>query len=155
MACAPQFANFHVVVSKTDGFTAWGVRIDAPANARNTDGIDSSSSTNVSIVHSYILQEMTMSPSKPEVPACHPYYDAHNHFYSGHGMSIGSETNGGVDDVVVSDLTIDGADNGIRIKSDLSRGGLVQRVAYKDVWPTRRLRTRSPFSLLYPSNQAL
>ena len=39
--------NFHVIVSKTDGFTAWGVRIDAPANARNTDGIDPSSSTNV------------------------------------------------------------------------------------------------------------
>jgi pectin methylesterase-like acyl-CoA thioesterase len=35
--------------------------------------------------------------------------------------------------VLVSDLTIDGADNGIRIKSDLSRGGLVQGIAYKDV----------------------
>ena len=46
--------NFHVMVSKTDGFTAWGVRIDAPANARNTDGIDPSSSTNVTIIHSYI-----------------------------------------------------------------------------------------------------
>jgi polygalacturonase len=46
--------NFHVMVGKTDGFTAWGVRIDAPASARNTDGIDPSSSTNVSIVHSYI-----------------------------------------------------------------------------------------------------
>lgn len=126
--------NFHVIVSKTDGFTAWGVRIDAPANARNTDGIDPSSSTNVSIVHSYIRtgDDNVAIKAGSAGPATHITI-AHNHFYSGHGMSIGSETNGGVSDVVVSDLTIDGADNGIRIKSDLSRGGLVQRVSYQDV----------------------
>jgi len=33
----------------------------------------------------------------------------HNHFYTGHGMSIGSGTNGGVDHMLVEDLTIDGA----------------------------------------------
>ncbi|MGH9561566.1 MAG: pectinesterase family protein, partial [Terracidiphilus sp.] len=57
----------------------------------------------------------------------------HNHFYSGHGMSIGSGTAGGVDHVLVEDLTIDGADNGIRIKSDPSRGGLVQNITYRNV----------------------
>ena len=126
--------NFHVMVSKTDGFTAWGVRIDAPTNARNTDGIDPSSSTNVSIVHSYIRagDDNVAIKAGGNGPATHITI-AHNHFYSGHGMSIGSETNGGVSSVVVSDLTIDGADNGIRIKSDVSRGGLVRDVAYKDV----------------------
>ena len=58
---------------------------------------------------------------------------AHNRFWSGHGLSIGSNTNGGVSAVRVSDLTIDGADNGLRIKSDRSRGGLVEDVAYEDV----------------------
>jgi polygalacturonase len=58
---------------------------------------------------------------------------AHNHFYSGHGMSIGSETNGGVSAIVVEDLTIDGADNGLRIKSNRTRGGLVEHVTYRDV----------------------
>jgi polygalacturonase len=48
-------------------------------------------------------------------------------------MSIGSGTNGGVGDIAVSDLSIDGADNGIRIKSDRSRGGLVQNVSYENV----------------------
>ncbi|MGB7743289.1 MAG: pectinesterase family protein, partial [Terracidiphilus sp.] len=57
----------------------------------------------------------------------------HNHFYSGHGMSIGSGTFGGVDHLLVDDLTIDGADNGIRIKSDRSRGGLVHQVVYRNV----------------------
>src|SRR5262245_9125291 len=58
---------------------------------------------------------------------------AHNHFYSGHGMSIGSETNGGASAIRVIDLSIDGADNGIRIKSNSTRGGLVHDVVYEDV----------------------
>jgi pectin methylesterase-like acyl-CoA thioesterase len=57
----------------------------------------------------------------------------HNHFYYGHGMSIGSGTNDGVNAIRVNDLTIDGADNGIRIKSDRSRGGLVQDISYENV----------------------
>jgi polygalacturonase len=66
---------------------------------------------------------------------------AHNHFGSGDGMSIGSETNGGVSNVSVHDLSIDGlntgmsggSSNGIRIKSDASVGGPVKNVTYKDV----------------------
>jgi pectin methylesterase-like acyl-CoA thioesterase len=38
-----------------------------------------------------------------------------------------------VSHVRVSDLSIDGADNGIRIKSDRSRGGVVQDVSYENV----------------------
>jgi polygalacturonase len=126
--------NFHIIVNKTDGFTAWGVRIDAPATARNTDGIDPSSSTNVTIAHSYIRagDDNVAIKAGSSGPATHMTI-AHNHFYSGHGMSIGSETNGGVSAILVSDLTIDGADNGLRIKSDASRGGLVHDVSYKDV----------------------
>lgn len=43
--------NFHVSVEKSNGFTAWGVKVDTPRTARNTDGIDPSSSTNVSILY--------------------------------------------------------------------------------------------------------
>jgi polygalacturonase len=126
--------NFHVSVDRTNGFTAWGVKIDTPGTARNTDGIDPSSSTNVSILHSWIrtgddnvaIKAGSAGPSANITVA-------HDHFYSGHGMSIGSETNGGVSAVRVEDLTIDGADNGIRIKSDRSRGGLVHDVSYENV----------------------
>jgi polygalacturonase len=58
----------------------------------------------------------------------------HNHFYSGHGMSIGSTTDGGASAIRVSDLTIDQADNGLRIKSNITRGGLVHHVVFEDVW---------------------
>jgi polygalacturonase len=126
--------NFHVLVSRTNGFTAWGVKIDSPATARNTDGIDPSSSTNVTIAYSWIRagdDNIAIKAGK-NGSAAHMTI-LRNHFYSGHGMSIGSETEGGVSAIRVTDLTIDGADNGIRIKSDVSRGGLVRDVVYQDV----------------------
>jgi polygalacturonase len=125
--------NFHVGVNDTDGFTAWGVKIRTPKTARNTDGIDPSSSTNVTIVHCDIdTGDDDIAIKTGAGPAAHMTI-AHNRFYAGHGMSIGSGTSGGVSDIQVSDLSIDGADNGIRIKSDRSRGGLVQRVSYENV----------------------
>ncbi len=126
--------NFHVSVEQTDGFTAWGVRIDTPRTARNTDGIDPSSSSNVSILYSWISDGDDNVAIKAGSAGSSTHITvAHDHFYLGHGMSIGSETNGGVSAVRVDDLTVDGADNGIRIKSDRSRGGLVHDVSYDDV----------------------
>lgn len=126
--------NFHVLVSQTNGFTAWGVKIDTPATARNTDGIDPSSSTNVSILYSSIRDgDDDVAIKAGSTGPARNITIAHDHFYSGHGMSIGSETSGGVSAVRVRGLTIDGADNGIRIKSDRSRGGRVRDVVYQDV----------------------
>ena len=126
--------NFHVIVTRTNGFTAWGVKINAPKAGRNTDGIDPSSSSNVSILYSYINagDDNVAIKAGAAGPSTHITV-AHNHFYGGHGMSIGSETSGGVSAIEVQDLTIYGADNGIRIKSNRTRGGLVHDVAYHDV----------------------
>ncbi len=126
--------NFHVYYGGGNGFTAWGVIIEAPKNARNTDGIDPASSTNVTIAHCFIHAGDDNVAIKAGASGASTHMTiAHNHFYSGHGMSIGSETEGGVSAIRVSDLTIDGADNGIRIKSNSSRGGLVRDVVYEDV----------------------
>ena len=119
--------------TETNGFTAWGVKIHTPKTARNTDGIDPSSSTNVTIVYCDIATgDDNVAIKTGQSPAAHMTI-AHNHFYSGHGMSIGSGTSGGVSGIRVADLTLDGTDNGIRIKSDRSRGGLVQDVSYENV----------------------
>jgi polygalacturonase len=126
--------GFHVSVNQTDGFTAWGVKIMTPKTARNTDGIDPGSSKNITIAYSYIHtgdDDVCLKPSR--TGGVSNVSVLHNHFYSGHGMSIGSGTVGGVDHLLVDDLTIDGADNGLRIKSDRSRGGLVQQVVYRNV----------------------
>ncbi len=126
--------GFHVAINQTDGFTAWGVKIMTPKTARNTDGIDPGSSRNVTIAYCSIHtgdDDVAVKSSKAG-PSSNISI-LHNHFYTGHGMSIGSGTNGGVDHMLVDDLTIDGADNGIRIKSDRSRGGLVHDLVYRNV----------------------
>ncbi|MGO9317079.1 MAG: pectinesterase family protein [Terracidiphilus sp.] len=126
--------NFHVGINETDGFTAWGVKIMTPKTARNTDGIDPGSSRNVTIAYSYIhTGDDDVAVKSGRGGPSSNISILHNHFYTGHGMSIGSGTNGGVDHMLVDDLTIDGADNGIRIKSDRSRGGLVHDLLYRDV----------------------
>jgi polygalacturonase len=126
--------NFHVGVSETDGFTAWGVNIMTPKTARNTDGIDPGSSRNVTITHCFIhTGDDDVAVKSGKAGPSSNISILHNHFYTGHGMSIGSGTSGGVDHMLVDDLTIDGADNGLRIKSDRSRGGLVHDLLYHDV----------------------
>ena len=126
--------HFHAIVYRTDGFTVWGVKINSPETARNTDGIDASSSRNVSILYSYIHagDDHVAIKARDSDPSTHITI-AHNHFYTGHGMSIGSGIRGGVSDIEVRDLTIQGALNGIHIKSNPNRGGLVRRVSYRNV----------------------
>ena len=127
--------NFHVVFGQGNGFTAWGVTIDTPGKgARNTDGIDPANATNVTITHSFIHtgDDNVAIKAGPAGPSTHMTI-SHNHFYSGHGMSIGSETDGGASAIRVTDLSIDGADNGLRIKSNIGRGGLVRDIVYEDV----------------------
>jgi len=126
--------RYHVDIRDSDGFTAWGVRIMTPKTARNTDGIDPISTTNVTITHCYIHSgDDSVAISSRQGAAASHISVVDNHFYTGHGMSIGSGTSGGVSHVRVRNLTLDGAENGIRIKSDPSRGGLVQDVRYRDV----------------------
>jgi polygalacturonase len=126
--------NFHVSYNGGNGFTAWGVIIDTPKAGRNTDGIDPGNCTNVTITHCFIRSgddNVAIKAGSPG-PTTHITV-AHNHFYYGHGMSIGSETDGGASAIRVTDLSIEGADNGIRIKSNSSRGGLVHDVVYENV----------------------
>lgn len=124
--------NFHVLYNGGNGFTAWGVTIDTPATARNTDGINPSNATNVTITRSFIHTGDDNVAIKAGGPSSHITI-SDNHFYTGHGMSIGSETMGDASAIRVTNLSIDGADNGIRIKSNASRGGIVRDVVYEDV----------------------
>jgi polygalacturonase len=127
--------NFHVTYGHGDGFTVWGLKIDTPQRlARNTDGVDpGNGSKNITITHSYLRQGDDNVALKGGAGGITNVSIVHNHFYWGHGMSIGSETNGGVSKIYVSDLSLDGPDNGIRIKSNGSRGGLTHDVVYDDV----------------------
>ncbi|MDQ6759999.1 MAG: glycosyl hydrolase family 28 protein [Acidobacteriota bacterium] len=126
--------NFHVGYDNGDGFTVWGVKIWCPERARNTDGIDPGNSSNVTIANSYFHTGDDQIAIKAQAGKATTHMSiVHNHFYSGHGMSIGSQTEGGASAIRVSDLSIDGSDNGLRIKSNRTRGGLVRDVVYDDV----------------------
>jgi polygalacturonase len=148
--------KFHVVIN-AQGFVVWGITLITPSwpknsvglpltpnYARNTDGVDPSGASNGVIAYNYISTGDDQIAIKGG--SLGPTTDltiAHNRFGTGHGMSIGSETNSGVQNILVYDLAIDGAlptggmprgdHNGIRIKSDTSRGGLVSNVVYRDV----------------------
>jgi polygalacturonase len=111
-----------------------------PDFAKNTDGIDPGGSRNVLIAHSYISVgddnvAVTASNSSNCIATANGFCSssntlvAHNHFYYGHGMSVGSGTQGGVTGLFVWDLSIDGEDSsngvGLRIKTSLGAGGEV------------------------------
>ncbi len=145
--------KFHVKLGAA-GFIVWGITIKTPSaatnsagtkltpsSAHNTDGVDpGEAASNGFIVYNQISVGDDHIAIKGGTSVKNLTI-AHNHFEAGHGMSIGSETNGGVSDVTVCDLSIDGTNtglsggsaNGIRIKSDSSRGGLVQNIFYGDV----------------------
>ena len=147
--------KFHVKLGAA-GFVVWGVTIKAPSkptnsagtaltytSAHNTDGIDpGEAASNGYIVCSMISDgDDQIAVKGSSSTGVKNLTIAHNHFGAGHGMSIGSEFTGGVSNINVYDLSIDGtgtntsggSSNGIRIKSDSSRGGLVKDVTYSDV----------------------
>lgn len=125
--------NFHVVYSHGDGFTVWGVKIDTPKGAKNTDGIDPGASKNITITESYIRDGDDNIAIKAGNGPVTNMSVIHNHFYYGHGMSIGSETTAGLSKLRVTDLSLDGPDSGIRIKSEQAYGGLVEDAVYEDI----------------------
>jgi len=147
--------KFHVKLDAA-GFVVWGVTIKTPSkstnsagtaltytSAHNTDGIDpGEAASNGYIVCSLISDgDDHIAIKGSSSSGVKNLTIAHNHFEAGHGMSIGSEFTGGVSGIKVYDLSIDqigtgtsgGSSNGLRIKSDSSRGGLVNDVSYSDI----------------------
>jgi polygalacturonase len=128
-----------------------------PSWARNTDGVDPGT-TDIAYCGTIACSMISTGDDQIAIKGGHWVENlsiAHMAFGTGHGMSIGSETYGsqmsdgvlhrGVQKVNIWDLTIDAdsrlvgheahaADfNGIRIKSDESRGGVVDNITYNDV----------------------
>ena len=125
--------NFHVAVNNTNGFTAWGVHLLTPTvagtDARNTDGIDPGNSQNITIAKSWINNGDDNIAIKANVQHMSVL---DNHFYSGHGMSMGSEARD-EDSILVDTLTLDHTTSGVRIKANVQRGGAVRNVVYRNI----------------------
>ncbi len=135
---------YHLLITDGRGLTVWGTVVDTPAaGARNTDGIDPLSESDVTIAHDFVQDgdDCVAIKSNPGL-ASRDITVEHVHCYGTHGISIGSQTAGGISNILVHNDTISGTDslgnvstsnNGIRIKSDALAGGVTERVTYQRV----------------------
>ncbi|XP_068666567.1 polygalacturonase-like [Aristolochia californica] len=109
---------YHIVIDDCDSVTLQGVRIIAPENSPNTDGIHIHQSTNVRVLNAGIKTGddcISIGPGSKNVwvqrVACGP----------GHGISIGSlgqsEEEDGVQNVTAKHVVFNGTMNGFRIKT--------------------------------------
>lgn len=133
--------KFHFVPADCEDVVVSNVTILAPEHAANTDAIDPSGrrilitrckldvgDDNVAIKagrkvpgHDFETEDITVTDCT---------------FLHGHGMSIGSETAGGVRNITVKDCTFENTENGLRIKSDSRRGGIVENISYENITMT-------------------
>ncbi len=131
--------KFHFVPTECDNVLVTDATFLAPERAPNTDAIDPSCCRNVTITRCLIDvgDDNVAVKSGGKVPgrefACDGLTVTDCTIKHGHGISIGSETVGGVKNVVVRNCTFEDTDNGIRIKSDRTRGGTVEDVLYENI----------------------
>ncbi len=135
--------QFHFVPSWCIDVTVDNVTILSPEDAPNTDGIDPMTSHHVRIKNCYIdTGDDNVAIKSGNYDSSYPNAGSSDiivsdcTFLHGHGVSIGSETNGGVDSMLVESCTFDGTNNGIRIKSNRTRGGNVRGVTYRNLTMT-------------------
>ena len=128
---------FHISVSSSRGnVTVQGVTIRAPASnvspaSHNTDACDVSG-TNI------LVQNCNISVGDDDFTCGGGTSDvliSNNVYGSGHGVSIGSYTQG-VSNIMVINCTFSGTDTGLRIKSDNDRSGLVRNISYLNIGMT-------------------
>jgi polygalacturonase len=131
--------KFHFVPTECDGVIVSNVTILSPPGAANTDAIDPSNCRNVLITKCRIdvgddnVAIKSSRKVKGREFGCENITVTDCVFLHGHGMSIGSESVGGVRNVTVRNCTFENTENGIRIKSQRGRGGIVENISYSDI----------------------
>ena len=129
--------SFHLVPQHCRDVTIDSVTITAPADSPNTDAIDPSG-WNFLITRCRIdvgddniaVKAGKGAPPEGKAASCGNFTVTSCTFLHGHGLSIGSETDGGLDGMRVSDCSFEGTTAGIRMKSNREKGGVVQNLSY-------------------------
>jgi polygalacturonase len=150
--------KFHFVPVDCEDVVVSNVTILAPENAANTDAIDPSGrrmlftqcridvgDDNIAIKAGKKIPGHEFESEDITVTDCT--------FLHGHGVSIGSETVGGVRNVTVKNCIFENTDNGLRIKSDVRRGGIVENISYSDITMTN-VNPAITFTCYYMNNSA-
>ena len=134
--------SFHLVPNQCQNFIANNVKIIAPSNAPNTDGMDPSDCQGVTITNCTIdVGDDCIAIKGGRINGliglgCQDLTVTNCTFLHGHGLSIGSETNDGVKNLTVTNCTFNGTTNGIRLKSLIGAGGVMQNLHYSNITMT-------------------
>ncbi|KAJ4711906.1 Pectin lyase-like superfamily protein [Melia azedarach] len=135
------FWNIHPVYSSH--IVIRYVTILAPPDSPNTDGIDPDSSTNVCIEDSYISTGDDLVAVKS---GWDEYGIAYGRCSSGitirrvtgsspfAGIAVGSETSGGVENVLAEHINLYNVGVGIHVKTNMGRGGFIRNITFSDVY---------------------
>ncbi|HVU36543.1 MAG TPA: pectinesterase family protein [Opitutaceae bacterium] len=128
--------NFHLAFSGlNNNVTIYDVTISAPGDSPNTDGMDIAG-TNFLIQGCAVSDGDDNIVAKPGSVFCRNLYIADCTFGVGHGVSIGGQTNVGLDGMIVTNCTFNGTSTGLRMKADATQGGPVQNVTYSNITMT-------------------
>ena len=146
--------QFHLVPNRSRDVTIEDVKVRAPLDSPNTDGIDPTGSSNVLIRHCFIDvgDDNIAFKSNPNEGATENVLVTDCTFLHGHGASIGSNIGGGIRNIRVEHCTFESTDNGIRIKSARGRGGVVENVTYSDI-TMKNIGTAITLNLFYFGNE--
>ena len=120
---------FHAALSSCNNLTCFAVTVRAPATGPNTDGVDPSGSHQ-------LIQNCNISVGDDNIAVkagsafCSDLTIADCIFGTGHGLSIGGQSNRGLDGMTVKDCVFTGTTAGLRLKADATQGGIVQNITY-------------------------
>jgi len=130
---------WQIVPYYSDDLVFRNLRVLAPMSP-NTDAIDPFSSSNIVIDHVFAstgddnvaIKSGAINSPGPDAPSKNITITDCT-FERGHGVSIGSEIAGGVQNVHVERVSFKGTDQGIRIKANRDRGNDVSNISFKDI----------------------
>lgn len=132
--------SWQIVPYYSDDIVIRNIKVLAPYPSPNTDAIDPFSSSNIVIDHVYAdTGDDNIAIKSGEINSPGPDSPSRNititdcDFEHGHGLSIGSEIAGGVQNVHAERIHFKGTDQGIRIKSARDRGNDVSNLSFKDL----------------------
>jgi polygalacturonase len=126
--------------------------------AQNGDGIDIEGGRNIAIYNNTVTAGddgicMKSSPTDDKMfsgPALKNVIIADNVVHHGHGgFVIGSNTDGGIQNIFVTNCDFIGTDRGLRFKSDREDGGSVHDIYIKNIYMTRIVKQAIYFNTYY------
>lgn len=133
--------SFHVNFILCKDIIVDQVTVRCPWNAQNGDGIDFSSCENVLVTNASVdvgddaicLKSGIGETGRRRGPCRNVLIDGCTVFHGHGGFVIGSDTGGGISNVVVRNCRFMNTDTGIRLKSLRGRGGLVENIYVENI----------------------